>query len=306
MWYRIALLALAAPAFLGVAHADDNKDANWVVELPPAKSAPQLTPLGLPTLEAIMTKLELDDTVKEKLRAIKKEFTAKVSATSSHLGIWGAYHTEDLTLQKMLTDQQRQKQPEVLSAMRARDVPALAKALGLSDDQKQAMAKLRAAYEPKFLKLVLPTQSGEKLSDKDRMATHKLVLDMRADFLNAVRAELTEAQRTQLPDVLKKYPALPGMIPESDSLAYVLLAATLAHYSQADYLDNLAMALELSAPQKEEFRKVGAGLGAKLLASRITVAAALSVLAQQERDAMEKALPTDELRTRWREMLKAK
>lgn len=270
-----------------------------------AAGQPQEKRLDAAALETLMTNLGCDAAQKARLREIHGEFTKKVSATSSSLGIWGAYHKEDLILQGMLTEKQQGRQAEVLSTMRARDVPALAKSLGLNDEQKKALAKLRAAYEPKFVKLVLPTQKGQKLSDEERMSTHRLVLDMRADFLKAVQAELSEAQRAKLPDVLKQYPGLPGMIPEGDSLAYVLLAATLAHYSQPEYLDTLATTLELSAAQKEEFGKVGADLGAKLKASRGQVAAALGELAREERAAMMKVL-TDDQRKKWSELTKLK
>jgi hypothetical protein len=285
---RVGLLlpAVVALTYLGAAHAGAQEK-----RLDPG------------ALETLMAKLGLDEAQKGKLRAIHKEFDKKLSATSSALGIWGAYHREDLVLQKMLTDKQQHRQAEVLTAMRVKELKAVATTLGLSDEQRQRIAELRDAYEPKFIKLVAPTQKGQKLSDEDRMATHKLVIAMRADFLKAVRAELTEAQRQRLPVILKQSPGLPGYIPEGDALAYVLLAATLAHYAQAEFLDTLALTLGLSDAQKEEFRKVGANLDAKLKAARAQVAAAVSNLARMEREAMEKVL-TDEQRTRWKELQK--
>ncbi len=208
----------------------------------------------LPDLfETLMTDLGLDDMQKAKVRAIHSEFSTRT--TPATMRLWNEYHDQQLMLEKMLTAKQRLILPDVLRAMRGRELQALGVKLGLGDGPMQRLAKLRDDYEPKLGALVAPTLKGEKVSKDQAEIIHQQIAEFRLEFLEAVGSELTEAQRTRLPAILRESPGLPRFIREDASLAFVLLAAGVAHMSQREYLDILADKLALARRKRNSSRR---------------------------------------------------
>jgi Spy/CpxP family protein refolding chaperone len=249
-------------------------------------------------LDALAAKLDLDDKQKAEFHKLTADYDKKISPV--RLLLWDTYHDEQLALTKLLADGQKARLPEVLKALRDRQLQTIAARLDLGDGPRQRIAKLCEAYEPKFRGLVAPKQQGQDVGKEEAAAIHKQIANLRTEFLAAVESELTPAQRGRLAAVLRGGPGLPAFVAEDAALAFVLLTAGLAHFSQPGYLDALADKLDLGGEQKKQFQKVAADFGPKI----DKAGKELLELLQEQRTAMEKVL-TDEQRAKWRQMRKA-
>jgi hypothetical protein len=250
------------------------------------------------SIEKLMSDLGLADAQKEMVRGIDRDYATKIATATTAL--WDEYHRQQLALEKLLCDQQRQALPAVLKAMRDQDTQTLATKLGLSDDAKQRLAQLRAQYEPKLATLIAPTLKGEKVGKKEWLANHQKVAQLRLALLAAVSSVLTENQRARLPAILREFPGLPHYVREDASCALLLLSAELCHFAQPEYLDTVATKLDLSAAQKAQFQKAQA----QGLSEFNKLGAALTELVRAEREAVAKVL-SDDQRAKWKEIRKA-
>jgi hypothetical protein len=283
VWHRGAVLAVALLAVAVI-------QGRLLADEP--KQKPQ------DPLDALAAKLGLDDKQKADIQKLQADYDKEIGPV--RLLLWNTYHDEQLALVKLLTDGQKAKVPETARAMREQLLQTIATGLGLGDGPRQRLAKVCADYEPKFAALVAPKLGGENVDKEKAAAIHKQIADLRLAFLAAVEDELTPAQRVRLAALLREGPGLPRYEAEAATLVFVLLTASVAHFSQPDYLDTLTEKLGLSAEQKKQFQTAAADYGAKI----DKTGKELLDLQQQERAAMEKVL-TPEQRKKWQEMRKA-
>jgi len=257
VWHRFAVLAVATLALAaGGLRAEEPKE--------PGKKHDRL--------EMLATKLGLDDKQKEELRKIHQEFDKKSDPVEHQ--IWALHHEEHEAIRKVLTDEQRTKAREAMKEMKEKEFEKLATKLGLSDDQKRKISEIREKYEPKFHELAAMKEKGENV--------HKQFRELRHEFLDAVRPDLTEEQRAKLPILLREE----------------------HHYwrnpeVQREHLKAVLDKLDLSAEQKEKIKKIQDEYEPKIKDE----VSQLKKLHHEEHEAMEKVL-TAEQRTKWQELRK--
>jgi Spy/CpxP family protein refolding chaperone len=223
-------------------------------------------------VEALAAKLGLSDKQKEDIRKIREDFDKKTDPVEHQ--IWALHHEEHEAVRKVLTDEQRAKLPELFKEMREKEFEKLATKLGLSDDQKKKISKIREEYEPKFHELVAMKQKGENV--------HKQFRELRHEFLDAVRPELTDEQKAKLPVLVREE----------------------HHYwrnpeARRERFKEIMAKLDLSADQKDQIKRIHAEYDPKIK-EEVTQ---LKQLHHDEHEAMAKVL-TDEQRTKWQEIRK--
>jgi Spy/CpxP family protein refolding chaperone len=259
VWHRIAVLAVAVLAVVaggGRLTADEPKDKRH------------------DRLEALATKLGLSDQQKEEIRKVHQDFDKKADPVEHQ--VWALIHEEREAVRKVLTDEQRAKLPEVIKEFREKMFQTVAGKLDLSKDQKQKIHKIYDEYEPKFRELTAQKDKTEE--------THKQFRELRHQFVDAIRSELTDEQRAKLPAVLRE--------------EHHLWRNPTA---RREHLKELADKLGVSADQKEQLQKIYAEFDKKVEKPMAEV----KQLHKDEHEAIEKVL-TEEQRTKWRELRKSR
>jgi len=173
-WHHLGVFALLLLAGNWLC-ADDKK--------PPAA--------GHDRLEALASKLGLSSEQKEKLKKIHDDFDKKedpLEAQVRHLR-----HEEHEAAHKILTEEQRKKLPALMKAEMESELHDIAGKLSLTSKQREHIHKIRADFDAKIEKL---GKEGEKAAAQVRELRHK-------EF-EAIRHELTDAQREKVPGLFRE------------------------------------------------------------------------------------------------------
>jgi Spy/CpxP family protein refolding chaperone len=223
-------------------------------------------------VEMLAKRLGLDEKQQEQIKKIRDDYDLKTDPIE-HM-VWALHHGEHEAVRKVLSDAQRTKLTEALKEMREKEFEALADKLGLSADQKKKIGKIREEFEPKFHELATTKEKGENV--------HKEFRHLRHEFLEAVRPELTEEQRSKLP---------------------ILRREEHHHWRNIawrhEHLKTIFEKLDLSADQKDQVKRIHAEYDPKIKEEHEQ----LRKLHHEEHEAMDKVLTADQ-RTKWQEMRK--
>jgi hypothetical protein len=227
---------------------------------------------GHDRLEALAAKLGLSNQQKEEMHKIHADFQKQAEPIENQL--WALHHAEYRQLREVLKDEQRSCLPEVLKAIREREFQAVAAKLGLSDEQKQQIEKVREDYAMRFHDLIRDKQPGENV--------HKQFRELRRQFMAAIRPDLNDEQRALLPVIMH------------EEYRYW-------HNPEVEraYLKAVGDKLGLTPEQKEKVQKICAESDPKIE----KLDAQLKTLHDEEHAAFHKAL-TPEQRTKLRELRK--
>jgi Spy/CpxP family protein refolding chaperone len=237
---------------------------------PKTQPAEPKTPRVEKRLDELAQKLNLSDRQKQEIDKIDKAFGEQAAPLRDQLGKLRSEEHE--AMRRVLTEQQRAELPAALKKMWDPEWQAIGDALGLSDEQEQRIDKIREEYGKKFHDL--GQQKGDDMPRRFR--------ELRLQFLDAVRQELTDEQRTELPEVLREEF---GRVHEGPALR--------------EHLEVLAQNLGLSNEQREQIRKIHNEYAARLDKEM----AALRRLHREEFRAVNKVL-THEQRVQLRSLLR--
>jgi Spy/CpxP family protein refolding chaperone len=223
-------------------------------------------------VEMLAKRLGLDEKQQEQIKKIREDYDLKTDPVEHML--WALHHGEHEAVRKVLNDDQRTKLAAALKEMRQKEFDTMADKLGLSADQKKKIGQIREEFEPKFHELALSREKGENV--------HKQFRELRHDFLEAVRPELTDDQRAKLP---------------------ILMREEHHHWrnpaTRHEHMKAVFDKLNLGAEQKEKIRKIHEEYDPKIKTEHTQ----LRQLHQEEHEAMEKVLTADQ-RTKWQEIRK--
>jgi Spy/CpxP family protein refolding chaperone len=223
-------------------------------------------------LGALASKLGLSDQQKEELRKIHTDCDKEADPIEHQL--WSLCHQEYQAMRQVLTEEQRNRVPELLKAMRDKELQKIGTELGLNEDQKQRIEKIREEYEKKFHDLAAEKEKGEKV--------HKEFRHLRHEFIGAISPVLTDEQRGRLPVLMReehRYWHNPAV--------------------RREHLRALADKLGVSAEQKEQLQRIQSEYEPKVE----KLASQLKQMHQQQHAAMEKVLTPDQ-RTKFQELFK--
>jgi Spy/CpxP family protein refolding chaperone len=223
-------------------------------------------------VEMLAKRLGLDDKQQEQIRKIREDYDKKTDPVEHQ--VWALHHEVHEAVHKVLNDDQRTKLAQALKEMRDKEFDTLADKIGLGADQKKKIAKIREEFEPKFHELAASREKGDNV--------HKQFRELRHQFLEAVRPELTEEQRAKLP---------------------VLMREEHHHWrnpaARHEHMKAVFDKLDLSADQKDQLKRIHAEYEPKIK-DEVTQ---LRQLHHEEHEAMEKVL-TPEQRTKWQDIRK--
>jgi Spy/CpxP family protein refolding chaperone len=220
-------------------------------------------------LERLAVKLKLDDQQKDEIRKITADLDAQAGPLEQQL--WALQLEQREAMKTVLTPEQRARMPEALKALADQQFEKAVAPLKLSDEQKAAIAKIRADYGPKFHELALSKDSGEHPQQFTKL---------RHQMVKAIRAQLNDEQRDKLPLVLREQhrfwhdPA-----------------------SRREVFNALGETLGVSAEQKQQFYRLHQEYEPKVR----PLHAELRKLHQEEHAAIGRVL-TDEQRAQWKEL----
>jgi Spy/CpxP family protein refolding chaperone len=179
-------------------------------------------------------------------------------------------------MRQALTEEQRNRLPEVLKAMRDKELQKIGAELGLNEDQKQRIEKVREEYEKKFHELAAEREKGEN--------AHKQFRHLRHEFLAAISPILTDEQRARLPVVVReehRYWHNPAV--------------------RREHLRSLADKLGVTGEQKDKLQRIYSEDEPKV--EKLT--SQLKQMHQQEHAAVAKVL-TPEQRLKFQELFKSR
>jgi len=226
-------------------------------------------------LESLAAKLGLDAQQKEQVHKIESDFHKKAEPLEQRL--WSLHREEFAAMRKTLSEDQRAKLPEVIKSACGQELQAISDKLGLSDDQKQRLMKIRQEYEPKFRALM-----DEKA--ETGAAGFKQFRELRFAAHRAMREVLTEDQRAKVPGILRE-----EFQKWQDPTA------------RREMLGTIADKLGLSNDQKEQLRKIQADYNRQMEEPT----AQFKQMHHEEHEAIEKVL-TPEQRTKFEDMMKTR
>jgi Spy/CpxP family protein refolding chaperone len=254
--HRLAVAALTALALAASAAARADNP-------PGGKDQERMT--------AWASKLGLSNQQQEQIRKVCTDFEDRADPVEEQL--WKLHHEAFDAVKATLTQEQRDKLPEVIKTDMAREGKALADKLGLSEEQRQKVERIREEYEPKFREVC--SQS----SDAARKQMHQL----RSEFIHDVRQVLSDEQRAKFWGVMRE--------------EFHRWRDPVARHER---LEELANQLGVSADQKAQIQKVCGEYRPRFEKA----ATQLKELCHEHRAAVEKVL-TDEQRTKARDLLQA-
>jgi len=225
---------------------------------------------GKERLAAWASKLGLSNDQQERVHKICEEYAEKAEPTEEQL--WKLHHETLDAVKGVLTQEQREKLPAAIKAEMGKECRALADKLGLSEDQRQKVERIRDEYEPKFRELC--SQSTEN--------ARKQMRQLRSAFFADLRQVLNDDQKAKFFGVLRQ-----EFHQWRDPVA------------RHQHLEAVAEQLGVSADQKAQIKKVCDEFQPKVE----KVATQLKETFQEERAAIGKVV-TDEQRTKAQEMWK--
>jgi len=156
----------------------------------PAKSAADQQPQTYTDpLSALTAQLGLDKQQQQQIRKIAAEYRNKVEPVRKQL--LQLRHDEYEAVQALLTELQRSQLPQVLQGVWDREWQTIGSKLKLSDKQQQNIRQIREEFAKKFHDM---QKAQGELPEKARK--------LKAEFFNAVGAELDSQQRAKLPAML--------------------------------------------------------------------------------------------------------
>jgi Spy/CpxP family protein refolding chaperone len=226
-------------------------------------------------LESLAAKLNLNDQQKEEVRKIESDFDRKLDPLEQKL--WTLHQEERAAMCKTLTDDQRAKVHEVMRTTWDQELQTIGAKLGLNDEQKERIQKVRQQYEPKFRALM-----DEKVAKGE--AGFRQFRELRAEAHKAMSQVLTDDQRAQLPGILRE-----EFHKWHDAAA------------RREMLNAIADKLGVNQEQREQLQKIQAEYNQQLEQP----AAQFKRVRHEEHAAIEKIL-TPEQRTKLEDMLKIK
>jgi Spy/CpxP family protein refolding chaperone len=225
-------------------------------------------------LEALASKLGLNDQQKQELHKIHTDFDRQADPVEQQL--FNQFHQEFQAMRQALTEEQRNRIPELLKTMRDKELQKIASELNLNDDQKQRLGKVCEEYGRKLHELATHKETGE--------GAYKQFCQLRHEFVAAIRPELTEEQRFKLPMVLReefRYWHNPTV--------------------HREHLRALADKLGVSGEQRERLQKIYSEYDPRVE----KLVTQLKQIHQEEHAALEKVL-TPEQRTKFQELHKSR
>jgi len=226
-------------------------------------------------LESLAAKLNLNDQQRDEVRKIESDFARKLEPLEQKL--WTLHQEERAAMCKVLTDEQRAKVPEVMRTTWDRELQAIGAKLGLNDDQKQRIQKVRQEYEPKFRALM-----EEKAAKGE--AGFRQFRELRAEAHKAMCQVLSDDQKAQLPAILRE-----EFHKWHDAAA------------RREMLNHVADKLSVTKEEREQLQKIQADYNQQIEQP----AAQFKQVRHEERAAIEKILTPDQ-RTKLEDMLKVK
>src|SRR5262249_50327000 len=108
--------------------------------------------------------------------------------------LWKLHHEALNAAKGVLTPEQRGKLPEVIKTDMVREGKTIADKLGLSEDQRQKVERIREEFEPKFQEVC--SQSSDD--------ARKKMQQLRSEFINDVRQVLNDEQRAKFWGVMRE------------------------------------------------------------------------------------------------------
>jgi Spy/CpxP family protein refolding chaperone len=222
-------------------------------------------------LDALSAKLGLNDQQKTQARKIYEELEKKMEPVCDQLA--RLHHEEYEAMAQVLTEEQRRKAPEVIKKFWDKEWQTIGQQLGLSDEQKQQIQKLRETYHKQFHELA--AQKGEKI--------HFQMRELRHEFLATVRQQFNEEQRIRFPGVLH------------DEFQKLREPA-----ARRDHLKAIAEELRLNDDQRDRLNNICT----EYLQKTEELEGRFKQLCQEERKAFENIL-TEQQRAKWQEIQKS-
>lgn len=141
--------------------------------------------------DKLAAKLGLTDQQKQQLKQIYTDYDQKLEPLREKL--WVLRHEKWETMKQVLTEDQRKQLPTALKATWEKEWKEIAEKLALTNEQKQKIEKIHDEFARKF------EQQFEQKGEKKAQQFHTL----KRDFFAAVRKELNEKQRAELPAILR-------------------------------------------------------------------------------------------------------
>jgi Spy/CpxP family protein refolding chaperone len=160
--------------------------------------------------------------------------------------------------------------------MRDQELQKIADKLGLTEEQRQKIGKVREEYEKKFHDLAAQKEKGEKV--------HRQFRALRHEFIAAVRPELTDEQRAKLPVILRE---------EHRQWRNPV--------TRREIFKSIGEKLGVTPEQKEQIKKIRDEYNPKVE----PLVTKLKEMHQEEHAAIEKVF-TDEQRAKWQELRKSR
>jgi len=221
---------------------------------------------------ALTAKLGLNNQQAEEVRKICTEFDAKKEPIEEQLFV--AHHEARAEMQKLLTDEQRAKAPQVIKQEKERELQSIAAKVGLTDQQLKQVEGTLSQFHNKFQEL-----SGQKPED-----VRKQFHELKREVCAAVGKDLNDEERIRLAGVMRE---------------------EFQHWQQPGFKREHVRAFEdklgLTAEQKTKADKIIADCEK---ASEKPIAQ-LKEMCQQEREAIAKVL-SNEQKTQLNQIMKSR
>lgn len=221
-------------------------------------------------LAAWASKLGLSQDQQERVHKICEEYAEKAEPTEEQL--WKLHHEAMEAVKGVLTQDQREKLPAAIKAEMTKECRMVEEKLGLTEDQREKVTKIREQYEPKFRELC--SQSSD--------TARKQMRQLRSEFFADIRQVLNDDQKAKFWGVLRQ-----EFHQWRDPVA------------RQQRLQEIGEQLGVSADQKAQIKKICDEYQPRIE----KLATQLKETFQEERDSISKVL-TDEQRTKAQDMWK--
>jgi hypothetical protein len=221
-------------------------------------------------LTAWASKLGLNQQQQERIHKICNEFAERAEPVEEQL--WKTCHESFDQVKGVLTQEQRAKLAAGIKAAMTKECRMLGEKMGLTEDQREKVAKIREEFEPRFQEVC--TQGTE--------AARKQMRELRSEFFGEIRRVFNDDQKSKLFGVLRQ--------------EFHQLRDPVARH---EHLEAVAEQLGLTPEQKSQVQKIHAEYRPKIE----RLATQLKEICHEERTSISKEL-TDEQRTKAHEMWK--
>jgi transcription initiation factor TFIIIB Brf1 subunit/transcription initiation factor TFIIB len=271
----VALLTLVGGATQGTQQnqnqgAQQNQTQNKQGQLQNQQNQGQR--MGHDRIEALTSKLNLNEQQKAEIRKICKDFDEKTKSLDHQL--WTLFSQERKAVFNVLTEEQRRMLPEAIKTERRKELEKIASRLGLDPNETQKIAAICEKFDSRF----------QELAQKQGQDAQGQLQELRSEAFSAIRQELTDQRRAKLPGALREE------FEEWNNPS-----------KESEHLQAISQKLNLSQDQQQQIRQIMTQASEQLEQPR----AQLRELHQQEHAAIEKVL-NDQQRQQFREMLKGR